>query len=259
MIYDERRKVLLGEDLKETVVSMVDDVVKQIVAYYAGEETYSDEWDLPGLVKQMEQTVIPGLTITAGSLKDKQKEEVIQLFTEEAHQLYEAREAELTPEIMRQIERSLLLVTIDRKWMDHIDAMDQLRDGIGLRAYGQKDPVNEYKLESLDMFEEMVHLIQEDTLRRLCMSRIEKAPERRAAARATGDNSGEMNAAPARAPRPMPVSPAGAPRPQGTAAPASAPAKPIPYKAGQKIGRNSPCPCGSGKKYKNCHGKDAEA
>ena len=150
----------------------------------------------------------------------------------------------------------MLLRAVDLRWMDHIDAMDQLRDGIGLRAYGQKDPVNEYKLESLDMFDEMVHLIQEDTLRRLCMSRIEKAPERRAVARATGDNSGATNAAPARAPKPVIMGSAAAARPQGAP---PAPAKPIPYKAGQKIGRNSPCPCGSGKKYKNCHGKDAEA
>ena len=114
--------------------------------------------------------------------------------------------------------------------MDHIDAMDQLRDGIGLRAYGQKDPVNEYKLESFDMFEEMVHLIREDTVRRICQAKIERAePQRRAVARVTvtkGSNSVQQEA----------------PR--------------NPVKAGKKIGRNDPCPCGSGKKYKNCCGKN---
>ena len=132
---------------------------------------------------------------------------------------------------MRELERAFLLHSVDRRWMDHIDAMDQLRDGIGLRAYAQRDPVNEYKLESYDMFEEMVRLIREDTVRRLYQIKIEKAPERRAAARPVTEMHG------------------------GPTARRDAPRSPV--KAGGKVGRNSPCPCGSGKKYKNCCGRTA--
>ncbi len=224
VMYDERRKVLLGEDLKETVVSMMDDVVKQIVSFYAGEETYSDEWDLEGLVKQMEQIVIPGLAITPESLKDMKKEEVTQLFLNEAHRVYEAREVEITSPLMRQIERSLLLVTIDRKWMDHIDAMDQLRGGIGMRAYGQRDPLVEYKYEAFEAFQDMVYSIKEDVVRLILRVKVaEKPQERQGVANAGGDG----------------------------------PAKKMPVRVKKKPGRNDPCPCGSGKKYKNCCGREA--
>ncbi len=222
VIYDERRKVLLGEDLKETVISMLDDVVKQVVEYYAGENTYSDEWDLDGLLKHMEQNVIPGLTFTADDLKDKQKEDVIELFTQQAHRVYAEREEELTPQMMRQIERSLLLVMIDRKWMDHIDAMDQLRGGIGMRAYGQRDPLVEYKYEAFEAFQDMVYSIKEDVVRSILRIKVaEKPQERQGIANAGGEKG-----------------------------------KKTPVRVAKKPGRNDPCPCGSGKKYKNCCGKN---
>ena len=130
---------------------------------------------------------------------------------------------------MRELERAVLLRAVDLRWMDHIDAMDQLRDGIGLRAYGQKDPVNEYKLESYDMFEEMVRLIREDTVRRLCQARIMKPQERKQVAHATQERGAE------------PVQEA----------------RRTPVKTAKKVGRNDSCPCGSGKKYKNCCGRNA--
>ncbi|MPN39201.1 Protein translocase subunit SecA [bioreactor metagenome] len=133
---------------------------------------------------------------------------------------------------MRELERNVLLRSVDTRWMDHIDAMDRLRDGIGLRAYAQRDPVNEYKMESYDMFDEMVRLLQEDSVRALYQLRIEKAPERREVAK--------------------PMRAVGA----GDAAPSPRPGTQQ-IKKGEKVGRNSPCPCGSGKKYKNCHGANS--
>ena len=259
VIYGQRQQVLRGENMRSVIESFADaleeDAVKRFCAGSSG------EWDLKGMADYLERLCLPQGIIRANedTIRAFPKEEDVRAFLKrEFGRFYDEREEKIR-ELgidMRELERAVLLRAVDVRWMDHIDAMDQLRDGIGLRAYGQKDPVNEYKLESLDMFDEMVHLIQEDTLRRLCMSRIEKAPERRAVARATGDNSGATNAVPARAPKPVIMGSAAAARPQGAP---PAPAKPIPYKAGQKIGRNSPCPCGSGKKYKNCHGKDAEA
>ena len=223
VIYDERKKVLLGEDLRETVVSMLDDVVTRTVEYYAGEETYSDEWDLEALVKQMEQNVLPGLSLTAEELKDKQKDEVIELFLEEAHRFYDAREEELTPTIMRQIERSLLLIMIDRKWMDHIDDMDQLRGGIGMRAYGQTDPLVAYKYEAYDAFQSMIYSIKEDVVKALGRVKVVEKPKEREGIVSSGGSDGGKKA---------------------------------PVRAAKKPGRNDPCPCGSGKKYKNCCGRE---
>ncbi len=254
VIYGQRLQVLRGENMRSVIESFADALEEDAVKRFCAGS--SAEWDLKGLGEYLERLCLPNGIIKAneGAIRSFAKEEdILSFLKREFGRFYDEREEKIR-ELgidMRELERAVLLRAVDIRWMDHIDAMDQLRDGIGLRAYGQKDPVNEYKLESLDMFEEMVHLIQEDTLRRLCMSRIEKAPERRAAARATGDNSGAMNAAPAAPRNAAPV--------PSRAQNAGAPAKPIPYKAGQKIGRNSPCPCGSGKKYKNCHGKDADA
>ena len=256
VIYGQRLQVLRGEDMRSVISGFADALIQDAVKRFcAGDRA---EWDVKGLAEYLERLCLPQGIVTANedAIRSFPKEEdAIAFLKKEFDRFYAGREEQIR-ELngdMREVERSVLLRSVDVRWMDHIDAMDQLRDGIGLRAYGQKDPVNEYKLESLDMFEEMVHLIQEDTLRVLCKARIEKPQERRAAARVTGDNSGATGAAPARAARPMPAP--NAPGRQG----ASAPAKPIPYKAAQKIGRNSPCPCGSGKKYKNCHGKDADA
>ncbi|MDD4081617.1 MAG: SEC-C metal-binding domain-containing protein, partial [Eubacteriales bacterium] len=157
------------------------------------------------------------------------------LLKKASEDFYAKREAEISALgiDMRELERSVLLRSVDTRWMDHIDAMDQLRDGIGLRAYAQRNPVNEYKLESYDMFDEMSRLIQEDTVRQLFQLRIQKAPERKQVAQ---------------------------PMAEGTATGAGTKGgQPVVKKPGEKIGRNSPCPCGSGKKYKHCHGMPGRA
>ena len=232
IIYGQRLQVLRGENMSDTIRNMEGALIDEAVNRYCAADDY-ETWDEPALKDYLERLcVAPGLfDANRDALHAMYKEKVSEFLKKEAGRFYEEREAKIT-EIgidMRELERAILLRAVDLRWMDHIDAMDQLRDGIGLRAYGQKDPVNEYKLESYDMFEEMVHLIREDTVRRLCQAKIElRQPQRTAVAHQTTDN---------RAPQPD--------KPR------------TPVKASEKIGRNSPCPCGSGKKYKNCCGRDA--
>ena len=234
VIYGQRLQVLRGENMRSVVVdTMVKAVIEDAVRRYCAGEKPS-EWDIQKLTDYLEWLCIPQGFIAANEdmISHARTSDVSALLFKEACRFYEVREGRIT-ELgidMRELERAVLLRAVDMRWMDHIDAMDQLRDGIGLRAYGQKDPVNEYKLESFDMFEEMVHLIQEDTVRRMYQLRVEKTPERRAAAQVVSNNrTVQTNQQAAR----------------------------TPVKAGEKIGRNSPCPCGSGKKYKNCCGQNA--
>ena len=251
IIYGQRLQVLRGENMRDVIEDMERALLHDLVTRFCSGGS-SAEWDLKSLAENAERLCVPQGTVAANedairSFGDGKAVEDFLLNM--ADRYYAEREEKITSLgiDMRELERNVLF-NVDQKWMDHIDAMDQLRDGIGLRAYGQKDPVNEYKLESYDMFEEMVHLIQEDTVRRLFMSRIEHPEERRAAARVTSDN---RTAAPA--------GPQVRRMPANVQAAKNAPAKPIPIRAGEKIGRNSPCPCGSGKKYKQCHGRaDAE-
>ena len=229
-----RLQVLRGENMSGVIGNMKNTLIESAVARFLTGDTQK-EWDLDGLKEYLERMCVPFGTVDANreNLLSGSKEEAMELFKKAAQRFYEEREAhfkELGID-MRELERAILLRAVDLRWMDHIDAMDQLRDGIGLRAYAQRDPVNEYKLESYDMFEEMVHLIQEDTVRRLYQLKLERAPERQAAARPTAASH------------------------SSPAANQSAPRNPV--KAGEKIGRNSPCPCGSGKKYKNCCGRNA--
>ncbi len=252
IIYGQRLQVLRGENMRDVIEDMERALLHDLVSRFCSGGS-SAEWDLKSLAENAERLCVPQGTVAANedairSFGDGKAVEDFLLNM--ADRYYAEREEKITSLgiDMRELERNVLLRAVDMRWMDHIDAMDQLRDGIGLRAYGQKDPVNEYKLESYDMFEEMVHLIQEDTVRRLFMSRIEHPEERRAAARVTSDN---RTAAPA--------GPQVRRMPANVQAAKNAPAKPIPIRAGEKIGRNSPCPCGSGKKYKQCHGRaDAE-
>ena len=234
IIYGQRMQVLRGENMRGVIRSMEDTLVEEAVTRFCAAD-YAADWDVTGLTDYLERLCIKRGTLSANkeAVTSFLKDDLISFLKRESERFYEEREQEITDVgiEMRELERAVLLRSVDSRWMDHIDAMDQLRDGIGLRAYGQKDPVNEYKLESFDMFEEMVHLIQEDTVRRLCQARIERAPERRAVAHVTV-TKGASDGAPQEAPH-------------------------NPVKAGKKIGRNDPCPCGSGKKYKNCHGKTA--
>lgn len=232
VIYEQRRQVLLGENLKPQIMEMLDAVIDRTIDRYAQESPYPEEWDLASLLDYAEQTFLPGLDLPAGQLSRLEKEEVRELFKDKARALYEGREAELGEATMRELERLVVLKVVDSKWMDHLDAMDDLRQGIGLRAYGQRDPLVEYKFEAYQMFQEMVESIQEDIVRYIMRVKVVQQPQPAPAARATRmvENRGDQ-AAPARSREPV--------------------------KRQHKIGRNDPCPCGSGKKYKKCCGQTA--
>jgi len=223
VIYGERKKVLFGEDMKETVSSMIDDVIDTVVESFAGDNKWSDEWDLHGLLTYLDQHVIPAPAFKAEDLAGQTREAVKEFLKEQAHRLYEAREAEMGAETMRELERRILLHIIDQKWMDHIDAMDQLRNGISLRAYGQKDPLVEYRYEAYEAFQAMVYSIKEDVVRFILRVKVVKEPEQHKAVAYSGSNQ-ESDRKPVRS---------------------------------KKVGRNQPCPCGSGKKYKQCCGREA--
>ncbi|MDD4802944.1 MAG: preprotein translocase subunit SecA [Syntrophomonas sp.] len=220
VMYGERRKVLFDEDLKETVAAMIDDVIEQVVDNFAGEFKYSDEWDLEGLISYLEQNVLPELDFKRDDILGMTKEEVKELVGEKTHALYDSREQELGQETMREIEKAILLRIIDNKWMDHIDAMDQLRNGINLRAYAQRDPLIEYKFEAYEAFQAMVYSIKEDVVRYVLRVRVVEKPEERKMVVNQGEDAEKK-----------------------------------PIHVGEKIGRNDPCPCGSGKKYKKCCGR----
>lgn len=224
IIYEERLRVLNGESMRDSVYKMITDYVETTVASCLSDDVEKEEWDLNELNQLMLPTV-PLQTITEETIADCHKvSEVQHLLKEQAVKLYEAKEAEFPePEAIREIERVILLKVIDGKWMAHIDDMDQLRQGIGLQAYGQKDPLVEYKLSGFEMFDEMTRAIREDALRLLFHVRIEEKVEREEVAKVTGTNKDD-----------------------------TATNKPKKREA-KKIYPNDPCPCGSGKKYKHCH------
>jgi preprotein translocase subunit SecA len=225
IIYAERKKVLDGDSMRDSIYKMITDIVESAVETVVGEENDADNWNLTELNELLLPTV-PLKKINRGRIETKTKSGLIQQLKEEAVKLYEAKEAEFPePETIREIERVILLKVIDRKWMDHIDDMDQLRQGIGLQAYGQRDPKLEYKLTGYEMFDDMTRNIKEDTVRLLFHVHIEERVEREQVAKVTGTNKDDTVAK-------QPVK-----------------------RAEAKIYPNDPCPCGSGKKYKNCHGR----
>ncbi|MCR4833250.1 MAG: preprotein translocase subunit SecA [Butyrivibrio sp.] len=225
IIYEERRKVLDGESMRDTIYKMITDIVEESVETVVGEVTDANEWNL-GELNELLLPTVPIQRVTRGRLNKLTKAGAIQQLKEEAVKLYEEKEAEFPePETIREIERVILLKVIDRKWMDHIDDMDQLRQGIGLQAYGQRDPLVEYKLSGYEMFDEMTKNIKEDTVRLLFHVHIQEKVEREQVAKVTGTNKDDSVA--------------------------KAPVK----KMEAKVYPNDPCPCGSGKKYKNCHGR----
>ncbi len=225
IIYEERRKVLDGESMRDTIYKMITDIVEDSVETVVGEVTDANEWNL-GELNELLLPTVPIQRVTRGRLNKLTKAGAIQQLKEEAVKLYEEKEAEFPePETIREIERVILLKVIDRKWMDHIDDMDQLRQGIGLQAYGQRDPLVEYKLSGYEMFDEMTKNIKEDTVRLLFHVHIQEKVEREQVAKVTGTNKDDSVA--------------------------KAPVK----KMEAKVYPNDPCPCGSGKKYKNCHGR----
>ena len=224
IIYKERRRVLDGDNMRDAICKMITDTVENTVDMCISDEVDSDEWDLIEL-NTILQPIIPVKTITKEDVKGIRKNQLKQNLKEEAIKLYEVKEAEFAePEQIRELERVVLLKVIDRKWMDHIDDMDQLRQGIGLQAYGQRDPKVEYKMSAFEMFDEMIAGIQQDTVRLLYHVRIEQKVEREQVAEVTGTNKDEEAKGPVR-------------------------------RAQQKVYPNDPCPCGSGKKYKQCCGR----
>ena len=225
IIYAERKRVLNGESMRDSIYKMITDIVESSVDTVIGEESNSDNWNLAELNEILLPTV-PLKKINRGRIENLTKSGIKQQLKEEAVKLYEDKEAEFPePETIREIERVILLKVIDRKWMDHIDDMDQLRQGIGLQAYGQRDPKLEYKLEGYEMFDDMTRNIEEDTVRLLFHVHIEERVEREQVAKVTGTNKDDSVA--------------------------KAPIK----RVEAKVYPNDPCPCGSGKKFKNCHGK----
>ncbi|WP_425446287.1 preprotein translocase subunit SecA [Dethiothermospora halolimnae] len=228
VIYEERRKVLEGENLKDHILTMVSDTIDDAIGIYTADGKYPEEWDFIGLENYLVDICIPEDTLRFDNVEDFTKESLKDYIYDEAKKLYEAKENEVSEEKMREIERVMLLKVVDKKWMDHIDAMDQLKQGIGLRAMGQQDPVRAYQVEGFDMFEEMIKNIREDTIRYLFNFEVEEKVERKRVANITGASHGSSE-----------------PKKQKTVV------------KGKKIGRNEPCPCGSGKKYKKCCGKNA--
>ena len=225
IIYAERRRVLDGESMREVIYKMITDVVENAVNMCIGEDTSSDEWNLAELT-QVLGSIVPIKKYTPDMVQGMKKKEFLHALKEEAVKLYEDKEAEFpNAEAIREVERVVLLKVIDRKWMTHIDDMEQLRQGIGLASYGQKDPVVEYKLSAYDMFDDMIANIKEDTVRLMFSVKVEQKVEREQVAQVTGTNKDD-----------------------------SASSTPI-RRAEQKIYPNDPCPCGSGKKYKNCCGR----
>ncbi len=231
VIYGQRRQVLNGENLRDSFIKMIETTVDGLVSAYCGESPHPDMWDWESLRAQAGNLFMlnDGLVLTREEMEDYTKDDLRKTLLNAAVQLYEAREAEYGPELMRELERIVLLKVVDEKWMDHIDAMDQLRYGVGMRAYGQRDPVIEYKYEGFEMFEEMIKNIHEDSVRRILHIRVNReqgAPKREKVAEPLEASHGD-----------------------------SGPRKPA-ARSSEKVGRNDPCPCGSGKKYKKCCGAD---
>ena len=225
IIYEERRRVLNGESMRDVIYKMITDIAENAVDIVIGDDTDYDEWNLEELNSLLLPT-IPLKPVNRGRINTPKKNALKQQLKEEAVKLYEAKEAEFPePEAIRELERVILLKVIDRKWMDHIDDMEQLRQGVGLQAYGQRDPLVEYKLSGYEMFDEMTQNIREETVRLLFHVRVEQKVEREQVAKVTGTNKDDSAV--------------------------KAPVK----REKAKIYPNDPCPCGSGKKYKQCCGR----
>ena len=227
IIYEERRRVLDGESMRDSIYKMITDITESCVDTVIGDDQDPEDWNLEELNLMLRQ-IIPVAPITPEKVAGLKKNQLKHKLKEEGVKLYEAKEAEFPEaETLRELERVFLLKVIDRKWMDHIDDMDQLRQGIGLQAYGQRDPLVEYKMAGYEMFDVMTASIQEDTVRILMHIRVEEKAEREQVAKVTGTNKDNSSV---KAPK---------------------------RRESEKVYPNDPCPCGSGKKYKQCCGRRA--
>ena len=237
IIYKQRRQVLNGENMKENVFNMIDTLAEEMVNGYATEDGVNAE----SLMSEVETTY--GISKLESLSEAKiNAENIISELQEKAHKIYEEKEAEFGPENLRELERVVILKIVDERWMDHIDAMDELKDGIGLQAYGQKDPVVQYRIEGFDMFDQMIADIKLNVVKILMNARKrEGAPARKESVKITSEGREEAT---------LNLS-------ENTAPSASSGPKTPYVKKDVEVGRNDPCPCGSGKKYKNCCGKNA--
>ena len=227
IIYEERLRVLNGESMRDVIYKMITDITENCVDICINDDADISDWDFNELNTLLIPT-IPLQPLTPERVKKPKKNSLKQQLKEEAVKLYEAKEAEFPePEAIRELERVVLLKVVDRKWMDHIDDMEQLRQGVGLQAYGQRDPLVEYKMSGYEMFDEMTQNIREETVRLLFHIKIEQKVEREQQAKITGTNKDD-----------------------------SLPKGPV-KRENAKVYPNDPCPCGSGKKYKNCCGRKA--
>ncbi|CCQ96913.1 translocase binding subunit (ATPase) [[Clostridium] ultunense Esp] len=228
IIYSQRREVLFSDNVKHIITSMMESHLKHVVGAHCPDELVPEEWDLGALISHLNGTIFQEGDLSEKELKGKEKEEILEFLIARTHEKYERREKEITPEVMREFEKVVLLRSVDSKWMDHIDAMDQLRQGIHLRAYAQTDPLREYQLEGFQMFNEMIRSIEEEVSTYIMKAQVGVSSLVRVAVaegEAVQPSDGEEK-----------------------------PKKRQPVVRGEKIGRNDPCPCGSGKKYKHCHG-----
>ncbi len=228
VIYAQRKTVLNGDNLRDYFIKMFESLIDNVIETYCAENQYADMWDWDTMINYLESVFLPqgALALSDEERADFDKVDLKEKLMEIVNKIYEYKESDIGIDLMRELERVVLLRVVDEKWMDHIDAMDQLKHGIGLRAYGQRDPVIEYKFEGFQMFEEMIKTIQEDSIRLLVRSRIDRehAPQREKVAEPVNASHGDDE-----------------------------PKKPVTNNS--RVGRNDPCPCGSGKKYKVCCGK----
>ncbi len=228
VIYAQRKTVLNGDNLRDYFIKMFESLIDNVIETYCAENQYADMWDWDTMINYLESVFLPqgALVLSDEERADFDKVDLKEKLMEIVNKIYEYKESDIGIDLMRELERVVLLRVVDEKWMDHIDAMDQLKHGIGLRAYGQRDPVIEYKFEGFQMFEEMIKTIQEDSIRLLVRSRIDRehAPQREKVAEPVNASHGDDE-----------------------------PKKPVTNNS--RVGRNDPCPCGSGKKYKVCCGK----
>lgn len=226
VIYEQRRTVLNGENIRNSFIKMFESIIDGVIATYCAESEHADMWDWEAMMGYLESVFLPqgAFEVSKEERSSFDKEDLKEKLMEIVDKIYEFKEADIGVELMRELERVVLLRVVDQKWMDHIDAMDQLKNGIGLRAYGQRDPVVEYKFEGFQMFEEMIKSIQEDSVKLLVRSRIDRehAPQREKVAEPVNASHGDE------------------------------PKKPVTNNS--RVGRNDVCPCGSGKKYKKCCG-----
>ncbi len=233
IIYKERRNVLEGEDVHSEILDMIDKTIDRVLSYYIPEGSYPESWDLKALEERFVNIFHPDKKVEVGNVEDLTKESLKEIIKNEALRLYDEKEKLVGEERMRELERIILLQVVDSKWMDHIDAMDQLRQGIGLRAIGQEDPVRAYQIEGFDMFDEMIQSIQEETLNYIYgfQVRIEAQPIERKQM-VDLDKLEQKGGSETEEEGPKQI------------------------KTDKVVGRNDLCPCGSGKKYKKCCGKD---